>query len=76
MVSRDLHSDFIVLRLDEFVRPAFKPLAAAIIISYVSDVVAAIAFLTAVNSLVKVVKDDVKRTRVRHCHFVAQSYEL
>ena len=76
MVSRDLHSEFIVLGLDEFVRPAFKPLVTAIIISYVGDVVAAITFLAAVNNSVKVVKDEVQRIRVRHHHFVALSYEL
>ena len=76
MLSRDLHSEFIALGLGEFARPAFKPLATAIIISYVSDEVAAIAFLATVNSLVKVVKDGVQRIRVRHCRSVALSCEL
>ena len=57
-------------------RPAFKPLVTTVIISYVSDVVAAIVVLATVNSLVKVVKDGVQRIRVRHCRFVALSCEL
>ena len=57
-------------------RPAVKLLVITIVISYVGDVVAAIAILTTVNSSVKVVKDEVLRIRVRRCHFVALSYEL
>ena len=77
-VSRDLHSEFIVLGLDEFVRPAFKPLVITIVISYVDDEVAAIAVLAIVNSAINAVKDEVikvdQRTRVRHFRFVALSY--